>query len=298
MHASRKRRATLGVAATLAIAFVAIQFAVLQPLRAQARARHDELVARTAELRRSGWPLDYARLETRRGELERQRAQAEKRRAEILQKAAAPFKERILRRYESPEHFQRQVTRLDYQEEFKRLEKSLAGKGIHIQPATFKLSEDTTGVDNYKLVLQLWTVDAVVDAALAAELAVAQVVPEPTIPPASAEPTPAADLGVLPIVAYLAADHLDQPYLLRVPIRLRLHGTTSQVETFLLGARLGDVFFTVDRIEATRPVPPAAEYNRDLIFVDLECSTFYILDSEIGRSLMKRPEFKPMPRGA
>lgn len=295
---SNKRKIALALAAACFSAYVATQIAMLRPLRVALRAKNRELTRTAGELSRKGWPLVHDRLQAKLVELSRTRDVARTRRGELLNRVGLPFRERIMRKFETPEHFQKQVSRLDYQEEFKRLENFLVSKGIVISPEIFKLSEDTTGVENYKLVLQLWTVQTVVETALGKGLSVANCPPPLVegVPDMSAPKI--ADMQALAIVPILPADHIPDPYLLRIPVRMRFAGTVGQVQEFLLAADLSEVFFTVDHIQAARPVPPEVNYRNDRVEADVECSTFYILDSESGRSMMTKPEVKVLPRGA
>jgi len=299
LHRSKKRQIALIAGAIVLVCYVAGQIAVLRPMRKAARAKERELTRKTGELGRKGWPLDHNRLQVMLAETSRKQDIAETRRGAVLYRAGVPFREKIMRRYETPEHFQKQVTRLDYQEEYKRLENYLKSKDIAVAPHVFKLSEDTVGLDNYKLVLQLWTMQTVVETALAKGLSVADVpFDESTLLEGQPKPPRASDLGALAIVPYLAAPHIKEPYLLRIPVRLNLVGDVSQLYDFLQAAGRDDVFFNIDHLEGKKPIPPGTDFNNRRVEAEVECSTFYILDSETGRQLLSKPKAKVLRRGA
>ncbi|MDT8389214.1 MAG: hypothetical protein RRC34_01740 [Lentisphaeria bacterium] len=295
---NNKRLISLSVISALILGYLIAQVVVLRPSRVEARAKRKKIDKDIRELVAKGWPLNEGELKRLLSRTTQRRDAAERQRAALFQRAGQPFQTAILERFGSPRNFQQQISRLDYQEEFKRLENYLTDNRIVTLPEVFKLSEDTVGLENYKLVLQLWTIEAVVKTAYDKGLRIAYVPAGELAAVDGQPPARVSDLGAMPIVPYLPVSHVTVPYLLRIPVRARVSGTVEQLHAFLTSAATGDVFFTVDHIQARKPIPPDVRYSDDRIEAVLECSTFYILDSESGRKMMKKPEIKLLPSGA
>lgn len=299
LQASRKRQAALILAAVVVVCYLLGQLFVLRPMRVSARSKLKDLTMTRGTLNRTGWPLQEDRLKSLLVELSRKREVAASKRAALMNRVGLPFEDRINSRYQSAENFQHQVARLDYQEQFKRLENFLVSNGARISTEVLKLSEDTTGIEDYKLVLQLWTMQTVVGAGLDAGLVLADVpVSDEPLKEGEVRPPRVTDLSALPIVPYLSVPYVEVPYLLRIPIRVRFRGTVKQVIDLLETAYEGDVFFNIDHLEISKPIPSKVGYDDSMIETVIQGSTFYILDSEIGREMMTKPEVRMLPRGA
>lgn len=295
---NKKRLVSLSVIVALILVYLTAQIFILRPSRVNARMKRKKIDKDTRELVSKGWPLNEGKLKQLLSRTNQRRDAAEKRRAALFQRAGQPFQTAIFERFGSPQNFQQQISRLDYQEEFKRVENYLTDSRIVILPEVFKLSEDTVGLENYKLVLQLWTIETVVKSAREKGLKVANVPLGQQEWVDGQPPARVSDLGAMPIVPYVPATHVDIPYLLRIPVRARFSGTARQLHEFLTTAAVGDIFFTVDHIQVRKPIPSKVRYSNQRIEAVVECSTFYILDSESGRKMMKKPEIKLLPAGA
>lgn len=296
---NKKRLISLSVIIALISVYLLAQIFILWPSRVVAIGKRKEITNDRRELLGKGWPLNESRLKQLLVQTNQRRRLAEIKRASLFQRVAQPFQADIAERFGNSQNFQRQISRLDYQEEFKRLENYLTEKQVIISPEVFKLSEDTVGLENYKLVLQLWTIKAVVKAAYDSGLEIADVPAEELPVPEDGEaPERLSDLAAMPIVPYLPAAHVGIPYLLRIPVRVRFRGTVRQLHTFLLSTATGKTFLCVDHIQVKKPIPPEVGYNNTRIEARVECSTFYILDSESGRKMMKKPAVKLLPKGA
>ena len=298
LNKNNKRLISLSVIITLIVVYLATQVFILRPSRVEARKKQREIDTARRELMAKGWPLNESKLKQLLFQINQRQRVAETKRSALFRRAAQPFEAEISERFGNPKNFQQQISRLDYQEEFKRLENYLTDQEIVISPEVFKLSEDTVGLANYKLVLQLWTIKTVVKTAYDKGLRIADAPIETPVEPDADPPPRVSDLGAMPIVPYLPVDHVDTPYLLRIPMRARFRGTVTQLHTFLTAAAAGETFFNVDHIQVNKPIPPKVGYNNPLVEAVMECSTFYILDSESGRKMMKKPTVKLLPPGA
>jgi len=287
-----KWRRALGATAALAVtAFLAAELIAVRPLRREVGDLQRQVDERRQRLQAAGWPLDLARLEPAAADGEHRRAVAERTRDEVLTLAVSLFNARVQRQYESNEHFRRQVTRLDYQEEFNRLERKLGEAGVTLERDILKMSEDTAGADTYQLVLQVWTVEAVVDRALAAGLRVT-----PAVEGAGTGRRRGAMLGVLEPTFYRLDDADTEPYLMQMPVRIRVAGSVEQTQAFLRAAGAPGGFLSVDRMELRKSLPAEGGAAGHEAEADLVCSSFFLLRDDLTpRPAAAHP--RVLPRG-
>ena len=266
-----ERKAAYTVAALALAGFLAVELIVLGPLRTEVRDLRQQAREKGTRLRGTGWPLVLAQLEPAAGERQRQTTVAARTRDEVLTAATSLFRERVQSQYETREHFRRQVTRLDYQEEFNRVERKLRDAGVPIDKEIFKMSEDSVGADTYQLVLQVWTVEAVVDRALAAGL---KVTPAREVAEGGRG---GAMLSVLDPAFFLLDGKDTEPYLMRVPVRIRVAGSLESLQRLLATAGDRTAFLSVDRMELRKPSPGGREPSGHPVEADLVCSSFFLL---------------------
>ena len=266
------------------------KFAELEEERAAIRDKRGRLA-------KTGWPLDVKRLEallqemkTRlQGDGEREPEDArdavciKSRAALVLRDSTAVFNPKIKKFFGTTEDFMKGVSRLDYQEDFNRLEQALTGRGIVLDEEVLNLGEDKSSLYTYQLVLQVWTLEILTDMVAKHNMTFSQV---PVAP--KQDGRPAARLTVLPVRAYFLSQEEKEPFVLEFPVGMTLHGQLEDVVEFLRTLQAKDTFLPVSHLELRTDDPGASEYfgkggrvNVDRVRVELECSAFFRLRDEI-----------------
>ena len=202
------RHRLLAVIMLIAVALAALAWlVVVRPQRQQWRDGLKLLDEKRSALQRRGWTLDQAKLQqfldSRMLVLDGNGAAEPglKLRAEqVQQHAAAMFRERIQKGFQTPDGFVRNAANIDFREAFTDLQRRLAGDGIHLAPEVLHLSEDSSLPYTYQLLLQVWTLDRLVDLVLENHLQV-MTDPKAKVRTATGE-LPAARITMQPIVAY------------------------------------------------------------------------------------------------
>ncbi len=286
----KQRQYLLGTAGVLVLLFIALQVVFVRPLVGQVRALENKVREKEQALRKTGWPLDHDRLKLLARQKEKEVGAAREKRQAVLDRTTSLFREKISQLYETAQHFQRQVSRLDYQQEFYRIEQKFKDQGIVFDTEILRLSEDSQGRHTYRLVLQLWTLEAVLDKALRHQL-------KPLL--ASTDTNAGAMVTVLPSRAFYVTREDEEPYLLEFPVRIRLTGAVAHCHEFLRAHDDAEPFFTIPRMELRKALPSPQAPADDRIEVEFECSAFYLLRSEDGQpATHDAGQRRTLPRGA
>jgi hypothetical protein len=291
-----KHLALISLAGAAVLLFLVSQLLISQPLRHEVSAAQAQVRSTQDYLRLSGWPLDFERLSALEREMQKKQATAEQRHDDVLRATTSLFAERIMRLYENPGQFQQQVTRLDYQQEFYRIERKFKEEGIVFDRAVLQMSEDTAGVLTYQLVLQLWVLETALDRLLEHGLQPTVItVSEPGNP--AAAPRQAHSLRVLRPREYCLDPEIPTPYLLEFPVRVTVRGEAKALHAFLVAAGDSAAFLAVPRIEARTQAPAGAGAGEEVI-ADLECSAFYLLQRDVSGVPDKAGSKGNLPPGA
>lgn len=268
-----------------AIAVMAFQLLIymliLRPQQSEVQDMKAAIDKKRQRLTGSEWPLQADKLEKFHALLKERLegpAGMQKRYDDIMQRAGMTFHERIKENHHDAADFMRGVSRLDYQENFHRVQKLAAGFGVFLAPEVLKLAEDTATDHIYQAMLQIWTVESVLGLISSSGL---KVVNHPDLR-VEWEGTKhqVAQLSVETMEAYFADGRTDRPYLLEFPVRVTLAGQQDQFLSFLHSLDSDSVFLTVRRFEC-QLVPPAAAAEAPLQ-VDISCSAFFCLDDRAG----------------
>lgn len=291
-----------------------IYLVAVRPLAAKVHADRNYIAGTRATLAKTGWPLDPERLsslrELKRTELEgsgrgetARDANGMRPKSRLLLKASTSmFQERIQRYFEQTSDFVRDVSRLDFQDEYNNLEQKLSARNVFLSEEVLRLGEKTTSPHTYQLVLQVWTVDRLADLALAAGLQFQQADGVVVQDERGAGRRPAR-IQVLPIRAYTVTDG-DEPYLLEFPVRLGLVGTPDQVFRFLASLHAEGVFLPAGQVEITalpgfRDDPRETAVGIAALSLDIECSSFFQQADDVADRPLRRPDtIKILPAGA
>jgi hypothetical protein len=296
------------------VAVLAVSLLVLRPRAQEVATAREEMTTLHGELEKTGWPLDSERLtrlleETQR-RLEGPRGRTEtdprtaigvRNRAEaVLRASTAMFDGRIKEFFGTPEDFVREVSRLDYQEEFNQLERRLHADDIILAEEMLGLGENTSSAFTYQLLLQIWTLDELLKLVTANRLR----------PVKDAKVTISTDTGrrqaskltILPVRAYYLHMKDKEPYLLEMPVRMTLAGEANDVCGFLRALHGTGKFFPVSHLELSTENPALRRPGDDgvlrvgRVVVNIECSTFFRLRADTP--VQKPTEMNTLPRGA
>lgn len=252
----------------------AVYFLLVRPLAQDVDGARHSLEAKEEELRKSGWPLDAEKLK-RTQEEQKKRKEAFQGRAEETQRhATSMFNQKIKAIATSPEHLPDEVTQLDYQDEFFFLQQRLWQHDIVLAEEVFGLGEDTASPHTYQLVLQLWTVEKLVDLALAMKLTPTK---HPTVKVVTeiGKTSYASNVTVLPVRPYFLNAEDKKPYLLEFPVRMELRGTIDSLLTFLRSLHDDETFCPITQLELRKVLPARTSPGTDLIEATVECSSFF-----------------------
>jgi len=300
---------TLGALVTLG----GIHLALVRPLATRVYADRNYIAGTRASLAKSGWPLDPERLasllELKRAELEgsgrggtaRDVTGMRPKSRLLLKESTSMFKERMQRYFEHTSDFVRDVSRLDFQDEYSSLDQKLSARNVFLAEEVLRLGEKTTSPHTYQLVLQAWTVERLADLALAAGLQFQQAEGVVVQDERGAGRRPAR-IQVLPVRAYTAAAGAP-PYLIEFPVRMGLTGSPEHVFRFLASLHGEGVFLPAGRIEITA-LPGFRDDQRETavgiaaLALDIECSSFFQPSDDVADQPVRRPTIKMLPAGS
>lgn len=273
-----KHRNLVALVGLVLVAFVAAYSFIIRPKQQEVTRLEQSMQTLQAELLKSGWPLDAGRLNSLKDLKYKERDQLRKFADKQLERATTVFLKKIEDpRYGGPEDFRSNVSRLDYTEEFNLLEQTFRAPKhpIILAPEVLHLSEKTDSPNTYQLLIQLWTLQAVTDLALAAKLtpAPSNVLVEVEIGSKRLN-VPAARLSVLPVRAYTLRPEDREPFLLEFPVRLGLRGKLENLCLFLAAVQTDKNFFPVAHLEVRKTFPGEDQTVDDEIEIDVECSSF------------------------
>gem|GEM_PF-926305 len=311
-----KRHRHLGVAAlVLAIVLAGAYLFVVQPQARRVRVTESALEELRSDLKESGWPLDKQRLETLLANLEKKLNGPPGRRQDtarnaigikhksrlVVRDATGMFQARIAQEFGTTEEFMDNVSRLYFETEYTELARRLEADGVILDGAVLNLDEDTSSPYNYQLVLQVWTVDALLGLALENHL-----VPiknrEVKVRLDENREVYASEVSVLPVRAYAVNRVDEEPYVLEFPVRMTVRGQLTDLCNFLRGLHSDGNFLPISRLEIS-----TADYVTDRglregglivhrLEVTLECSAFFRLRPDLEAP--RPPEEKVLPAGA
>jgi hypothetical protein len=255
MNRMLPRHRLLAVIMLVAVALAALAWLlVVRPLRQQRREALQRLDEKRTSLQRRGWPLDQGKLQqlldSRTRVLEGSGATEPglKRRAEqVQQHATAMFRDRVQKDFQNADGFVRNASNIDFREAFTGLQRRLADDGILVAPEVLHLAEDSSFPYTYQLLLQVWTLERLVDLVLENHL---QVLTDPKVNVRTAAgDRPAARITMQPLVAYYLEAASPLPYLLAVPVRVHVGGQIADARSFVLALTATGNFLPPENVE-------------------------------------------------
>ncbi|NMA42111.1 MAG: hypothetical protein GX946_01870 [Oligosphaeraceae bacterium] len=267
------------IALTVLFIGLALQLAFYFLLLAPSKKRHDaaskEYHRMQERLAASPWPQQENALRTLLSEQEallngdEQQPGIRRQSAELLAQASRKYDLRVEEFYGNKSDFYRNVSRLDYQEEFNRMLNRLQEQGLQLQAGQLNLSEQSSSAYNYQLMLQLWSLENLLQLVLQSGLQCQN----PLLPPRAVE-----RIEILPIQAFFLTAKAQKPFLLQLPISLTLYGSLQQFLDFSQRCRSEENFIALQNIAITA-IPPQLDVEKrqsaELLKIELLSSGFY-----------------------
>jgi len=274
-------RLLFGVALTIFSLQVLVYVMALRPQKNELSEQREAIARKRQRLSGTEWPLQaevlnryhsalLAKLEGPGGIQEHSQR--------IMKRAAVTFQTRIARNHEHATDFMRGVSRLDYQEEYNRVQRRAAAQGVFFSPEILNLAEDTAIQHIYQAMLQLWALDSLLDIIQASGMSIAQ--HQHVFSMLDGGKHPAALVAMQPMQAYFAQAKADRPYLLEFPIRLTLVGQQEAFLAFLQGLDSDHLFMPVQQFECQLLAPRAGDTPQ--LHIDITCAAFFVLEDKGG----------------
>ena len=175
------------------------------------------------------------------------------------------------------------VSRLDYQSEYNRVTTSLAEKEILLDASVLNLNEDMPTPYIYQCMMQIWTVEKLVDLALTSGVTIT------TLPERRRGQGRVAKISVEPMQAYFLSPQNEQPYLLEFPVKLSIEGTLESCMGFIDSLTGEGVFMPPRHFEIFAFPPANNEAGEDGLFksgslrLNLVCPSYLAcVDTAVG----------------
>ncbi len=307
----QQHRSLAALAIIVAVAAVAAYMFLIRPKWQAVSAAQAALGEKRKVLGETGWPLDSERLnrllEDTRKKLDGPKGKkfedprtaigTKNKSNLILRQATSMFAPKIEDIYHSSRVFIEEVSRLDYEEEFNALYQRLYSEGIILAGEVLGIDETTSSRETYQLVLQVWTLGALVDLALDHRLQVAKH-PTITVTTENGQQPHASDLTVLPVRAYSLSEKDTEPYVLEFPLRMTLRGDLADFCAFVRALHDEGRFYPINHVElkaapSSRRSSADGDLTIDRIEAKVECCAFFRLDEDAPEIRIERENIIP-----
>jgi hypothetical protein len=309
---SSKHRMLALAALLYAVLAAGLYLYVIRPQSQRVERLEQRAVNEAEALRQRNWPVDSDRLQAIMSRKQKELEQLRSLTKTILELATSAFDERIGERFENKANFMNHVTRLDYQEYFSQIEQNLGQRDIVLEKQVLNLSETSAAANVYQSVLQLWTVERVLNVALAHNLVPVKI--PVTVDIAEGAGTPAglavdavtpprsetryvSNVSVQTVREYFLDPAAESPYVLELPVTMTVRCTTKDLLGFLEAVSSRDTFTAVNLIQVRKTPPFQNQSTPDLLRVDIECSTFFRPDTAAA-SIRAPATLERLPPGA
>lgn len=287
-------------------------FLFIKPLNEKIRKDREFIVLTKTELRKKEWPLDSERLqkllEYKKGLLDKvkdgenaYKATGLRKKSELLLKECTnTFEKRIKKIFVNPSDFSKEITRLDYQDEYNKVRDKLARKDIYFSEESLMIEDDSEDALIYPKVLQVWLVDEVVSLASKNSL---RVLSNSNVKTKNdrGKIEPVAKIQLLPVIPYVLYEKSDIVYVMEFPVRISLRGTLDKFSGLLRDMQAGGKYFPISRLQI-RSLPKWQEgesktiLNNRILDIELECSAFFRFSDSPQKLKIKK--IKLIPKGA
>lgn len=266
-------------------------FLALRPLLAKIKEDQEYISETKTKLKTSGWPLDAERLqkflELKKSILEKNKTSdnaykatgIKNKSALLLKECTNVFNKRIKKIFVNPADFSKEITRLDYQDEYNTVRDKLAQKNIHFSEESLNIGEDSDATQIYPKVLQIWLVDEVLQLALKNSLEIVND-DHSKVKNEQGHLKNAAKVQLIPATPYSLYEKDKKIYVMEFPLRISLRGNLMQFWGFLRDLHSGGKYFPVSKLQIrAEPTWNNKEQetllNNNKLDIEIECSAFF-----------------------
>ena len=265
----------------------------VRPLKKRAQ-RQEQSISETAEsLRNRGWPAEYEKLKSLLQKRREEFGRLEKQNRRLKNLVDKTFRERIRKHFGSeavknPRDFRQYVSRLDYQEIYASIVSDWESRDVFLAENLINLSKNTVSGQIYRLILELWSLDTVLNLATENGLTVVTVPgsaesSESDLSGAGPDDEKASLIQLPPVREYYLEESDEEPYLLGFPVVIEVNCTTQELMNFLKEMGVYGSLVVLNNIEIKKqPFEDGGKGYRNRLRVKISCSTFYRL-SEMKR---------------
>lgn len=275
----------------------------VKPLRDDRDTKLETVAEKEQRITGKGYPLSLRRLNNRLEKREAELAELEETRKALRRRVRRTFRERLRNNFgraavEDPDTFQNYVTRLDYQELYDKVIPDWQEKGVVLADPLLNLRKNTTATNIHLVLLQLWSLDTVLDLMLAEGLMPLRI-------PASGLAETEEDSGdvvnpdgdVLPeyvsavrsggVTQYSVADNGSEKrsLMFEFPVAVTVECRPGELTAFLNKLNRDNRFVSLNYIELKRRLPTEEGADDNILHVEMECSTFYLSQENGKREL-------------
>ncbi len=264
-------------------------FYFLRPLQLEAEEKKERVEEMVSDLVSRGWPTAPVQLFRLQEEKQKRLVRLHDKREQSEQRSQNTFSEQLEKKFgsvkpEDREEFINYVTRLDYQEYYSETLKKWETHGITLHPAVFNLHEDSVSRHVYRQVLQLWTVDAVLEliheSGFSPMLTQLREFDDETVDAGTenkTDPEMVSQVSVEPVYEYKSGVVSEETYLLELPVKTRVRGTTENLERLINRLRAKDSWILLKSVEISKLPTRHLEQPDDKLEILFELSTLYPL---------------------
>lgn len=287
-------------------------FMLVKPMKEKIRDDREFIVQTKTELKKKRWPLDSERLQklleykksilskNKDGENAYKATGLRNKSNLLLKECTNTFEKRIKKIFVNPSDFSKEITRLDYQDEYNNVRDKLAEKNIYFSEESLMLGDDSDGALIYPKVLQIWLVDEVLHLALKNSLHVVNDY-SVKVKDERGRMKNVANVKLLPVIPYALYEKDKKIYVMEFPIRVSLRGNLMNFTGFLRDVHSGGKYFPVSKLQI-RSQPQWQEGESKTVLenstldIELECSAFFRFSENSPAKTQKR-KIKVVPRG-
>lgn len=280
----------------------------LRPWHIQLRRLEEKTMKKISFVTSHDWPVEPGVLE-KLNKNKRQRLISLKENLQSARKMAVnTFADNIREAFgvdsvEDPNQFINYATRLDYQERYSQTIEKWRERGVKLHPAVLNLEENSVSPYIYRLLLQLWTVDAVLEEIMESGLDV--VSGRVTVPASGDKDTVDSEMLSIrsalvklhPVRTYLIEEESEVPFLLEYPVEITLQGNSKEIELLLENMREKDRWISIDTVEIRKQPMNNMRSSSFSLEAVIIFTTFYPLQNQEEIELMQL-EKSIVPPGA
>ncbi|MFW5996917.1 MAG: hypothetical protein ACOCZS_01795 [Verrucomicrobiota bacterium] len=285
----------LALAIFSALGFLIVYRVKVTPLRKEKGVKLEKIEEKVNRLTETDLPLSLRKLKERLTAEENKLAKLEETQRTLKQRVGNTFSDRIRENFgqeavDNPATFNTYVTRLDYQEHYDKIIQKWQEKDVFLVNPLLNLRKNTTAAKIHLVLLQLWSLETIIDLTLEQGLKPILVARQDLAETEETE-TGSTDDGQEPpdhisavrsnrVNQYIMdnGENAEKTTLFEFPVSLTVECAPDELTSFLNSLNTGNRFVSLNHIEVKRKLPGKNNGAADnvLLHVEMECSTFYI----------------------